>query len=157
MSTDSIKKIEETMVSYKKLLDILADHEDNKQVCKLSKKKISELYGLSYTGTCNKLKFLVKYGIIEEISKGFVRTGKQVSEAKPFLLLPRLMVLVLENPDIYSSYKEQAELFNESISDVQTAWGFYSYYFGAKYPKTEEVQLLEQENKAHNERGGNNG
>lgn len=141
---EPIKRIRETVSGYRKLLDILKEYEDNKQICRLSKKKISEIYGLSYTGTCKKLNFLLRYGLIRQVDGGFVRTGKEVLDATPFSLLPRIMLLVLERAEVYSSFKQQAKLLNVSFEDVQTAWGFYSYFFGSKYPDKNELNLLKQ-------------
>jgi len=139
MEIDSFKRMQETTDGYKRLLHILADHEDVEGICRLTKKKISVLYGSSYTGTCKKLKFLVKYGQIKQVSGGFVRTGKDITEAKPFLLLQRIIELVLEKPEVYSSFKQQAELLGEPFEEIQTAWGFFAYFFGSKYPDGDDV------------------
>ena len=145
MNTEAVIRIKETIDGYKKLLGILAEYEDNEQFCSLSKKRISEIYGLSYTGTCKKLNFLLRYGLVRQVDKGLIRTGKEVMEAKPFTLLQRIMLLVLDKPEVYSSFKQQAELLKEPFEEVQTAWGFYSYFFGSKYPGKDELSLLVQE------------
>lgn len=133
MSEKTVKLIRETVTKYNDLLAILAANEDEDNVCRLSKKKISTLYGLSYTGTLKKLNFLMQHGIIEKVSGGFKRTGKDVYLHTPISLIIDIMVLVKEKPEIYSSFKQQAELLSVPIEDVRSAWGFQAYFFGSKY------------------------
>jgi hypothetical protein len=143
---DSVEKIKETISGYKKLIQILVDHRDEDKVCRVSKKKISEIYGRSYTGTLNKLNYLIRYGLIKKVDKeGFLITEKRLIEDTPLGLLPRILLLVFEYPEVYSSFKKQAELLSVSMADIQTAWGFHSYFFGSKYPDESELLLLENQ------------
>ncbi|MEC1759853.1 hypothetical protein [Schinkia azotoformans] len=134
----------ETINGYRRLLEIIESNQDSDGICKLSKKKISSLYGLSYMGTLKKLNFLLKYGLIEQMSGGFKKTEKEVFQHTPLALLLKILLLVKDRPDVYSSFKQQAELLNVPFEDVQTAWGYYVYFFGSKYPNENEIEPLRQ-------------
>lgn len=144
MAEISHEKIKETISGYKRLLDIVEDNQDNDSICRLSKKKLSLQYGLSYTGTLKKLSFLLKYGLIEKVDGGFKRTEKDVILHTPLSLLVKILLLVFEKPEVYNSYKQQAEILGESYEDVQSAWGYYAYFFGSKYPEKNEINILKQ-------------
>ncbi|MCM3390251.1 hypothetical protein M3649_19315 [Ureibacillus chungkukjangi] len=126
-------KIIETINGYERLLNIIENHQDKENICRLSKKEISALYGLSYTGTLKKLKFLVKYKLLKQVDGGLMRTDKDVRNDSPLSLLQEIMLLVSERPEIHSSFKQQAEILDVSFEDVRSAWGFYGYLFGSKY------------------------
>ncbi|MDQ0414987.1 hypothetical protein [Mesobacillus stamsii] len=134
-----LERIKATIDGYKRLLAIIEQHADSEGVCKLSKMKISLQYGISYTGTLKKLGCLEKHNLIIKTEGGFKRTGKDVLEDTPFSLLLKLLLLVIEKPEIYSSFKQQAEILNVSFDDVRSAWGFYGYFFGTKYPSVQEA------------------
>ncbi|WP_340392853.1 hypothetical protein [Paenibacillus sp. FSL E2-0190] len=136
---EGIQKIRDTINSYERLLEIIEKNADGDNICKLMKKEISALYGLSYTGTCKKLKFLLKYGLLESVNGGISRTEKKVVQDTPLSLLPKVLLLMAKEPEVYDSLKQQAELLSVSMEDVQTAWGFYSYFFGSKYPQEEDL------------------
>lgn len=140
-TTDMIR---ETINRYKRLLEIIVNHQGNDNICRISKKEISDLYGLSYTGTLKKITFLLKYGLIEQVDGGLTRTEKDVIQHTPLSLLLKIMLLVLERPDIYSSFKQQAEILDVPYEDVQSAWGFFGYFFGSKYPDKETLKLLKE-------------
>lgn len=143
---DGVQKIRDTIAGYEKLLKIIEDNTDKDNICRLTKKEITKLYGLSYTGTCKKLGFLLRYGLLKVINGGFLRTEKNVVQDTPLSLLPKILVLMANKPEVYDSFKQQAELLSVSIEDVQTAWGFYSYFFGSKYPREEELIQLKEIN-----------
>lgn len=132
-----LEKIKETISEYERLLDIIG--KEAGEVCLLSKKELSRLYGKSYTGTLKKLSFLEQYGLIERIKGGYVRTEKAFVRDTPLSMIPNILYLVQERPEIYNSFKQQAELLSVSMSDVQTAWGFFSYFFGAKNPGIQKL------------------
>jgi hypothetical protein len=130
-----IEKIKDTISEYERLLSIIGT--DMNSICKLSKKEISNLFGKSYTATLKKLDFLERYGLLERITGGYKRTEKALIKDTPLSLLPRILLLVKDRPDIYYSFQDQADLLSVSINDIQTAWGFYSYFFGRKNPNNE--------------------
>lgn len=144
MEESSHERIKETIDGYRRLLDIVEKHQGSDNICRLTKKEISSLFGLSYTGTLKKLNFLLKYGLIEKVNGGFTRTEKDVFQHTPLSLLLKIMLLVIERPDIYSSFKQQAELLGVPYEDVQTAWGYHGYFFGSKYPNKREMELLKE-------------
>ncbi|MGP3783655.1 hypothetical protein [Paenibacillus sp. 1A_MP2] len=80
------------------------------------------------------------------INGGFLLTEKNVVQDTPLALLPKILVLMANKPEVYDSFKQQAELLSVSMEDVQTAWGFYSYFFGSKYPQEEELIQLKEIN-----------
>ncbi|RIX60048.1 hypothetical protein D3P08_00180 [Paenibacillus nanensis] len=139
---DGIQKVYDTIDGYERLLEIVRENAGPNNVCMLTKKEISKLYGLSYTGTCKKLGFLLKYRLLEQVDGGFLCTEKKVIQDTPLSLLPKILLLMEKRPEVYDSFKQQAELLSVSIGDVQTAWGFYSYFFGSKYPQEKEQSLL---------------
>jgi hypothetical protein len=102
--------------------------------------EISRLYGKSYSGTLKKLRFLERYELIEKIVGGYIRTDKTFMKDTPMSLIPKIVHLVWERPEIYNSFKQQAELLSVSMSDVQTAWGFFSYFYGSKNQGDEELE-----------------
>jgi hypothetical protein len=139
------EKIKETIDGYNRLLDIVEKHQGSDGICRLPKKQISSLYGLSYTVSLKKLNFLLKYGLIEEVNGGITRTeNKDVIHHTPLSLLLKIMLLVLERPEVYSSFKQQAEILGVPYEDVQSAWGFHGYFFGSKYPNKREMELLKE-------------
>lgn len=137
-------RVKETINGYERLLDIIEQHQGSDGICRLSKKKISSLFGLSYTGTMKKLNFLIKYGLIEQDRGKFKRTEKDVILHTPLSLIVRILLSVSKRPDIYSSFNQQAVLLGETYENVQTAWGFYGYFFGSKYPDNNEVEILKE-------------
>ncbi|QZN76209.1 hypothetical protein [Paenibacillus sp. DR312] len=143
---DGVQKIRDTIAGYEKLLKIIEDNTDKDSICRLTKKEITKLYGLSYTGTCKKLGFLLRYGLLKVINGGYLQTEKNVVQDTPLSLLPKILVLMANKPEVYDSFKQQAELLSVSMEDVQTAWGFYSYFFGSKYPQEEELIQLKEIN-----------
>lgn len=144
MSNASTKKISETIDGYKRLIDIIISHQDADTVCRLSKKEISTLYGISYTGTLKKINFLLKYGLLEKVNGGLRGTDRDVIQQTPLSLLSKILILVLDNPEIYSSFKKQSELLDVPYEDIQSAWGFYGYFFGSKYPNKDELKLIKE-------------
>lgn len=136
----SIQKIVDTIESYYRLLKIIEEHSDEKMVCKLTKKEITALYGLSYTGTCKKLNYLLKYGLLKSVNEGLLRTEKKVYQDTPLSLLPKIILLMLEKPEMYGSFKLQAEQLSVSMDNLQVAWGFYSNFFGSKLPQEDELE-----------------
>ncbi|WP_260288368.1 hypothetical protein [Peribacillus aracenensis] len=118
---------------YEKLLDIIKDNEEN-NICRLSKKKISELYGMSYTSTLNKMNFLVRYDLIRQVDGGFVRTEEKLNNAIPFFIMPKILALKILRPDLRTrerkNYKKQAEILSVSLREIQVADGFINYVIG---------------------------
>ncbi|HAF0292578.1 TPA: hypothetical protein G9C53_004983 [Salmonella enterica subsp. enterica serovar Typhimurium var. 5-] len=141
---ESYIRVKETINGYERLLNIIEQHQGNDGICRLSKKKISSLFGISYTGTLKKLNFLMKYGLIEQDGGGFTRTEKDVILHTPLSLIIRILLLVSKRPDVFSSFKQQAELLGETYENVQTAWGFHGYFFGSKYPNDNQMEVLKE-------------
>ncbi|MCM3170395.1 MULTISPECIES: hypothetical protein [Peribacillus] len=120
----------EVYEGYEKLLDIMKDNEEN-NICRLSKKKISELYGMSYTSTLNKMNFLVRYDLIRQVDGGFVRTEEELINATPFFIMPKMLALKILRPDLRirerKNYQKQAEILSVSLKEIQVADGFITY------------------------------
>ncbi|MBP1153935.1 MULTISPECIES: hypothetical protein [unclassified Paenibacillus] len=123
------EKIKATISEYERLLEIIGNEPGT--ICRMPKTEISRLYGKSYTGTLKKLGFLERYGLIEKTTGGYVRTEKIFMRDTPFSLIPRIVLLLSERPELFNSYKQQAEVLSVSLSEIQTAWGFLSYFFGS--------------------------
>lgn len=90
---------------------------------------------MSYIGICKKLGFLLRHELLKVINGGFLRTEKNVIQDKLLSLLSKILVLMANKPEVYESFNKQAELLSVSMEAVQKAWGFYSYFFGLKYPQ----------------------
>lgn len=129
METNTEEKINVTISEYERLLSIIGN--DPGTICRIPKTEISRLYGKSYTGTLKKLGFLERYGLIEIITGGYVRTEKMLMNDTPMALIPSVLLLIRDRPELLNSYKLQAELLTVSLNDIQTAWGFLSYFFGS--------------------------
>jgi hypothetical protein len=138
----SIERIRETINLYEKIIRVLKDNRGEDEICKLSKKKLSGEIGLSYTGTLNKLKFLIKYGLVEVKDRGFVITDRKLLEDTPLGLLPAILLLVFDYPEIFGNFNKQSQMLDVSMEDTQSAWGFYSYFFGSKYPGKSELSVV---------------
>lgn len=123
-----IEEIMETVNEYERLLNIIGT--ESGTMCRMPKTEISRIYGKSYTGTLKKLGFLERYGLIERVTGGYVRTEKTFGKNTPMALMPSIVLLISERPELFNSYKQQAELLSVSLNDIQTAWGFLSYFFG---------------------------
>lgn len=123
------EKIMETINEYERLLEIIGNEPGT--ICRMPKTEISRLYGKSYTGTLKKLRFLERYELIEKNTGGYIRTEKTLLRNTPFSLIPRIVLLLSERPELFDSYKQQSEVLSVSLSDIQTAWGFLSYFFGS--------------------------
>lgn len=67
-----------------------------------------------------------------------MRTEKMLMQDTPIALIPRIITMVGEQPELFDSFKKQAELLSVPLSEVQTAWGFISYFFGSKNQGIEE-------------------
>lgn len=138
----TIEKIRDTIAGYERLIQVIAEHSGVDSICRLSKKDISHIYGLSYTGTCKKLNFLLKNGIINQTSEGFKNEGKDIIKDTPLFLLPKLLTLVIEYPEYSNSFVSQAQSLAVSEEDIRTAWGFYSYFFSSKTPSKVEIEAI---------------
>lgn len=123
-----VENIRKTVNDYNRLIEIIENNKNSGNICILSKKEISKRYGLSYTGTLKKLNFLLKYGLINQVGRGFERTEKDVLHHTPIGLLPRIFLLVLEQPEVYSSFKQQSELLSVPIEDIKSAWDFTLFF-----------------------------
>jgi hypothetical protein len=106
----SIEKMKDTISEYERLLAIIGNEPG--AVCIIPKTEISRLYGKSYTGTLKKLGFLERYGLIEKVAGGYVRTEKTFMRDTPMALIPKIVLLIRERPELYNSYKQQAELLS---------------------------------------------
>lgn len=133
MKDISSQRYQKTIIQYRKLMRILSDHQDSDGICRMTKKSIAYHFGLSYTATLKKLDFLKQYGMLISVNDGLSLTGKDVTEATPFVLYPQIIKLVTEQPAVIHNYNEQAKLLNASFGDIQTTWGFISYFYGLKY------------------------
>lgn len=118
---------------YKKLLNIIEENERN-GVCKLSKKKISELYGMSYTGTSRKMKFLLRYGLLKQVDSGFVRTETELINAVPFSMMAKLLVFKELYPSLRGNLIGLASRLSISVEDVQTIEGAWTFIMN--HPKS---------------------
>lgn len=145
MSNIAVERIKETIDGFERLINIINTHKGSDNICRLSKKEISNFYGLSYTGTLKKINVLLKYGLIIQVPGGFKPTKKDIFTYLPFgALLVKILILVFKKPSVYSSFKEQSEILSVSFEDIQSAWGYYALFFGSKYPEKDEVDFLKQ-------------
>ena len=115
----AVAKMSSLIDGHKKLLKIIKEHSDTGGVCRLTKKQITALYGLSYTGTLNKLKFLVTYGLLIDHKPGLSCTNKSIVKDTPIGLVLRLFQLLSEHTDLHNDYKAQAEILDVPYKDIQ--------------------------------------
>lgn len=129
---------------YETLLKIIRDHTGEDGICRLNKREITKLYGISYTGTLKKLKFLTEHGHIEKAGGGLKYIQKSFLESSPIPLMARVIELTLHQPELYSSHKKQADILNVSYREIQVAWGYFIHFFGKKYPTSEMLDALKE-------------
>lgn len=139
---NAVKKMQQMISGYEELLTIIRDHAGEDGICRLNKREITELYGISYTGALKKLKFLTEHGHIEKVEGGHMYFQKSFLESSPIPLMVKVIELTLHQPDLYSSHKKQAEMLGVSYRDIQVAWGYFIHFFGKKYPTNEMLDAL---------------
>lgn len=121
------------ITGYKKMLKIIEEHSGAGGICRLNKKEINAYYGLSYSGTLKKIKFLITYGLLIDHKPGLSCTNKNIVKDTPIGMVLSLFHLLSEHTELHNDYKAQAEILEVPHKDIQVAWGFLSYCFGSKY------------------------
>lgn len=129
-------KMFQVMATYKVILGIMQERTDKSGFVKVNQSELGRMLELSQTSIANKLKFLLKYGLIKKsrTKKGFYKVlSTNLLGKTPFGTMIAIINIVEDHPEVFSSFAKQSEMLGVSMNEIQAAWGFFSYCNGSKY------------------------
>lgn len=109
---------------YLDILNVIDDKKDRSNIAYISQKEIATKISKSPTNVSKKIKELIKYGALEQLSPGAYKLLFNDIWHTPYKIVHRVMLLVSEQPSLIKSYKQQAELLNVPLDDIFQAWSY---------------------------------
>lgn len=121
---EPIEKLIPPFKSFLDILDFMEAKVDPSGMTYISQAEIGKRVGLSSTNISRKIKQLIKFGAIKQISPGVYKVLHNDLWHTPYRVTHEVFIVVSENPEVIGRFKEQAEILNLHITEVYQAWGY---------------------------------
>lgn len=158
------KRFKELIRSYTEVLNIAVSlNENDPNIRKISKSEISKKLGGSYTATLKKIRFLQKYGYIDQ-RLSVIRSD--IENAYPFRIMSEVHVfkIALKYYEVQNTYKRISRILGvTNEEDIRVSEGMFSYissgrdyedYIIGVLRKEGDRSLKEYQEKIRSGRGG---
>lgn len=108
---------------YLSILEVISERINEDKVAKITQNDIARLLNISPTNVSKKLKRLKDCKAIEKLAPGEYLLLQTDINFTPYKSTRMVLDLFFEQPEIFRDYKNQAEILNLGLNEIQQAWG----------------------------------